>query len=307
MASIQEKSRKMREELVDGLLDLMERDGLRWRQGFDPRTLLPRNGVTGMTYRGVNRMNLAFRALVNGWKDPRWATLHQANLNGWKVKKGSKASLVEKWGVFRVGADEDPKGSDGKPDGCKVVPRLQKVFFVFNFEQLEGPEPLPSPNAEAASFELADRLILSSECEVVEAARGSACYMPGADRIVMPPRAAFESEALFVQTLTHEMAHSTGHRSRLDREALMQGAFGSPEYAEEELRAEFASAFLGAALGVDLGDEVMEGHAAYLQSWLKAAREDGRVLTDAIAEAERIADYLIGNLEAAEDRDLLCA
>lgn len=303
MASIQEKSRKMREELVDGLLDLMEREGLRWRQGFDPRTLLPRNGVTGMTYRGVNRMSLAFRAMANGWQDPRWATLHQANLNGWKVKKGSKASLVEKWGVVSVDV-RDQGDSDGKPGGYKVIPRLQKIFYVFNYEQLEGPEPLPSSNAEAATFELADRLILSSECEVVEAAGDVACYMLKADKIVMPPRAAFESEALFVQTLTHEMAHSTGHGSRLDREALMQGSFGSPAYAEEELRAEFASAFMGASLGVDLGDGVMENHAAYLQSWLEAARRDGKVLTDAIAEAERIADYLICNLESAEDCDL---
>lgn len=305
MATIQEKSQDMRKGLVDGLVSLMEKDGLRWSQGFDPASLMPRNGVTGGLYRGVNRMSLAYRAVSEGWKDPRWATARQAFQNGWSIRRGSKASIVEKWASGSFVKEREADGELVK----ERVPfvRLQRIFYVFNFEQLEGPDPYMPPEGGSSGFDLADMLIASSPCEVVEAAVQAASYQLARDRIVMPPREAFDSPLSCVQTLAHECAHSTGHRTRLDREDRMRAPFGSRLYAEEELRAEFAAAFLCAHLHVRYEGEHLEGHAAYLKSWLKAVKEDRKVMLEAIADAEVIADYLIASLEAEEAKPMLCA
>lgn len=305
MATIQEKSQDMRKALVEGLVSLMEKDGLRWSQGFDPASLMPRNGVNGTLYRGVNRMSLAYRAMSEGWKDPRWATARQAFQNGWSIKRGSKASIVEKWAT---GSFVKEKDTDGELANERVpFVRLQRIFYVFNYEQLEGPDPyLPSAN-DGAEHELVDKLIASSPCEVVEAAVQVASYQLAHDRIVMPPREAFESPLSCVQTLAHELSHGAGHKTRLDREDRMRAPFGSGLYAEEELRAEFAAAFLCAHLHVRYEGAHLEGHAAYLKSWLHAVKEDKKVMLDAIVEAEGIADYLIAVLgvEGAEAR--MCA
>lgn len=305
MATIQEKSQDMRKALVDGLVTLMEKDGLRWSQGFDPMALMPRNGVTGGFYRGVNRMSLAYRAMGEGWRDPRWATAHQAFREGWSIRKGSKASIVEKWasGTF---VKEKEEAGEIQEERVPFV-RLQRIFYVFNYEQLEGPDPYLPPANGTGEHELVDKLIASSPCEVVEAAVQAASYQLARDRIVMPPREAFDSPLSCVQTLAHEMAHSTGHGSRLNREERMRAPFGSGPYAEEELRAEFAAAFLCAYLHVDYSSEHLEGHAAYLKSWLQAVKEDEKVMLDAIVEAEAIADYLIEALPAKSSRSRLCA
>ena len=305
MATIQEKSAEMREKLVEGIVALMEKDGLRWSQGFDPVMLMPRNGVSGGLYRGVNRLSLAYRAMSESWEDPRWATAHQAFQKGWKIKKGAKASIVEKWASGSFVKEKEHEGETTLEKVSYV--KLQRIFYVFNFGQLEGPEPYMPPAGNDAEYELVGRLIASSPCEVVEAAVQAACYQLDRDRIVMPPREVFDSPLSCVQTLTHEMCHGSGHRSRLDREDRMRAPFGSRLYAEEELRAEFAAAFLCAHLHVGYESSHMEGHAAYLKSWLEAVKEDRKAMLDAIVEAEGIADYLIAVLDAKDFGARLCA
>lgn len=291
MTTHKEKSEQMREELVNNLVELMQNEGLNWKRTWNPLTLLPFNGVSGNKYRGINRMNLAMIATVHGYKDPRWVTAHQAFDKSWKIKKGEKAAVIEKWGMIALNKEEGVSTESDIEVIC--IPRLQRIYHVFNFEQLIGPEAYVDNSEHREGFELADELITMSRCSVIEMASEKAYYQPSLDRIVLPLRQVFNGSDQFVATLIHEMAHSTGHKTRLDRFKDGNSFFGSESYALEELRAEFASVFTQAALGVDLNVEHIENHAAYLQSWLEAAKKDKKILLAAINDAEKISDFLL--------------
>jgi antirestriction protein ArdC len=108
----------------------------------------------------------------------------------------------------------------------------------------------------------------------------------------MPTRSRFEDEAAYEATLLHELAHWTGHQSRLDRN--LSGRFGSESYAAEELVAELAAAFLCQHLGIDGKLQ----HAEYVASWLRVLRNDKRAIFTAARMAQQAADYLTAKAEA---------
>ena len=72
----------------------------------------------------------------------------------------------------------------------------------------------------------------------------------------MPSRETFRAEWRFYKTLFHEVAHSTGHETPLNRQSLTENrgryAVGEDKkiYCLEELVAEMTAAFLGASAGI---------------------------------------------------------
>ena len=128
---------------------------------------------------------------------------------------------------------------------------------------------------------------------------GRAYYSPGADFVHMPALELFHTTGAYLATLAHELTHWTGHESRLNRSQL--NAFGSKDYAFEELVAEIGAAFVGARLGI-VGEH-LDNHAAYLASWLKALRDDNRAIFKAAALAQTAADLVLAHagLEDAAD------
>jgi antirestriction protein ArdC len=116
----------------------------------------------------------------------------------------------------------------------------------------------------------------------------TACYLPAADQICMPPRQSFKTLPGYTATLSHELIHWTGAKHRLDRD--LTGRFGSASYAAEELVAELGAAFVLASLG--LVSEPPPQHAAYIISWLPLVKSDPRALFTAAAHASRAADWL---------------
>jgi antirestriction protein ArdC len=117
---------------------------------------------------------------------------------------------------------------------------------------------------------------------------GEAYYRPGADFISLPRFESFKSAATFYGTAFHELGHSTGHKSRLDRD--LRGRFGEKAYAAEELIAELCAAFLCAEFSLD----GLLRHAGYIQSWIGLLRADTRAFFTACSKAQAAADYLRG-------------
>jgi len=115
----------------------------------------------------------------------------------------------------------------------------------------------------------------------------AAFYAPSVDRIQLPNKGTFNSEANYYATAFHELVHWTGAKHRLDRN-LEKGRFGNPAYAFEELVAEMGAAFLCQ----DYGIQGELRHAGYIQSWLKALRDDSKAVFKAAALAQKAADYL---------------
>ena len=109
----------------------------------------------------------------------------------------------------------------------------------------------------------------------------------------MPKQETFDSEEHYYATLFHEMGHSTGSESRLARPGVTNPIrYGSHRYSQEELCAEMSSAFLLAEAGIDSGS-LMNNSASYVASWVKALRDDKKLVVFAAAQAQRAADHIL--------------
>ncbi len=292
---------KLRTEMAERFLDALNQGRLPWKACWQQTD--PCNAVSEKPYRGINAMFLSFLAEEKGYQDPRWCTYLQAKEQGWQVRKGEKSALVEYWAYYDTHEKKLLSWADaGKlqrtdPDYAEKYLELRsRCYNVFNAEQIDGiPEHKQSQTDIGRIREKRDRLLENMAVSYQEIAGSGAYYQPGSDAITLPPEGSFEDAYGYMATFLHEAAHATGHESRLDRK--MTGAFGSPEYAREELRAEIASAFTAQALGLQLTDRQLEYHlqlhSAYVQHWASVLKESPEELFQAIRTAEEISDYLI--------------
>jgi antirestriction protein ArdC len=316
-ADLATKSKDLRVQLVDSIISMMEdNDRLFWTDGLSPSAFTPVNGTSNRPYNGFNRIMLALEANSKGYQDPRWCTYRQASKKGWQVKRGEHGSKIEFWKTYRIplDADDNPVKSAKDPDFdhySQSIPKLSGLFTVFNYSQIEGPEPYSPPPAPPVS-DVAKALKASSRCPILPSGDDMCYYSPADDEIHMASHDRFKTDTGYVATLAHEMAHSTMAPAALDRAAGTGAAaarFGSEAYAAEELRAEFASVFTQASLGVEIGHKNVENHAAYIQSWIRAAKKDPETMIGAIRDADKISDYLVDRycMEAEKmNRDLIC-
>ncbi len=120
-----------------------------------------------------------------------------------------------------------------------------------------------------------------------------AFYQPSTDSVHMPAVHSFEGAEEYHSTLFHELSHSTGHESRLNRHGMETGiaAFGSAVYSKEELAAEFGAAFLCAHAGIQ---GTLDNSAAYIAGWAKALKADSRLVVTAASQGQKAADYILG-------------
>ncbi len=289
-----------RKKLVDTLISNMEKGYIWSPSPWNSAALLPRNPVSGNQYHGGNRMRLMHAAIRNEYQDPRWITFHQAQENGWRIKKGSKGVLLEKW-IFSV--KKEIENENGEKEIIEEELDKPKVnyFYVFNGEQVEGLPEIQFDVNHKEDMELekiSEVLKKSSVCEIKESAADKACYIPSQDIIHLPLHAVFKSSESYLSVIAHEMSHSTGHVSRLNRP--LTGFFGSKEYAREELRAEIGAAFLKSDLQVPLSPELLQDHSNYLNSWIEILKENPNEFFYACQDAEKISDFLYTNYEQTE-------
>ena len=120
-----------------------------------------------------------------------------------------------------------------------------------------------------------------------------AFYRPAADAVHMPDKTRFVSIEAYYSTLFHELSHSTGHSTRLDRKLDTDPKpFGSSDYGKEELVAEMSAAFLCSHAGIQ--PVVIGNQAAYLAGWLKQLKSDKKLVISAAGQAQRSADWIRG-------------
>ncbi|WP_140722482.1 ArdC family protein [Pseudomonas sp. Hp2] len=269
------------------LIDLMKegKPFLPFLKPGDPSTIngLPYNPTTGKAYRGGNRVMLWIAGMVNHFEDNRWLTYKQAQAVGAQVRKGEK-SIPLRYVMF-------PNGQEAE-SAAVVQPWMDKprtfFFNVFNAEQIEGlpPPPQRPETTPHQRIERCEQLVKDSGAVIVHGASGPH-YAPRSDKIGMPYPERFITPDGYYAALTHELAHWTGHESRLARD--LSGAFGSESYAREEMIAETASHIMGVELGI--GHDPSQ-HAAYIHHWMKIAKEDPSFVYTAAAAAEKICDFV---------------
>lgn len=283
-----------RTELTNTIIEHLQKGTAPWQKPWEGRPpQLPINAVTGKPYNGCNSLWLS----MQGYNDPRWATYKQATELGWQVRKGQKSSMIEYWKTHdeQIRTDDKGKpvtGADGQPEKFRVKLDWPRVYraLVFNTTQMDNVPPLETsePKYDWNPVERAEKIIDASGAFIYHDELDQAYYVVNADEIHLPDRTQFKSDSLYYGTLLHELGHWTGHPQRLDRD--MTGAFGSENYAKEELRAELASYFISAQIGI-AHDPAR--HASYVESWIQALRNDPNEIFRASRDAERITQYVL--------------
>lgn len=315
---MEEKQRKsIRDEFAEKFISLLESDKpLEWTKGWATKGFsIPYNGQTGRKYNGINRLILMFKAMEKKWTDPRYYTFHQvAQMDGCKVRSGEKATAVEYWLVWDTQdkrsitfAEYERLLKDDPSRRSEEFRVFAKTAYVFNAAQVEGLQPLPQPEREPLEENrLAEEVIntMSENMGVRLIGGGNeAYYSPATDTIHLPSKDSFCSMGEYIGTTLHELSHATSAPSRLDRPIV--GYHTDPDsYAVEELRAEIASTFVSAEIGLEMSESVIKNHQAYVQNWLSQIKEDHNVLFTAIKDADRIADYMVeqGRVETLREK-----
>ena len=321
---MEEKPQKknVRDSLAEQFIKILEsNEPLQWVKTWSSgRYSLPYNGQSERRYNGINRMILMFKAMEMGWSDPRYYTFHQVSqMDGCKIRAGEKATAVEYWLVRDTKEKRSMTFSDYekllKDDPSRKEVEFYaypKVAYVFNAAQVEGLKLLPQPERPPLEEnKLADEVIktMAENMEVRLIYGGNeAYYRPDTDSVHLPPRDSFFTTDDLTSTTLHELAHATSSPTRLDRP--ITGYYQDPEsYAKEELFAELASVYASAELGLKMSDSVINNHAAYVQHWIAAIKENSNVLFTALKEADKIADYLIekGRVQELKEKLTLAA
>jgi antirestriction protein ArdC len=281
--------------VTDRIVGLLEQGVVPWQKPWRGGEMLPRNLVSKREYRGVN----VFLLQAMSYQSPFWLTFNQAKELGGFVKKGERSCPVVFWKWLDVAAPDQPTGK-------KNVPFL-RYYSVFNVSQCDGIPldkipVLDGDKREHSPIEDAEQIVVNMPKKPqVQHGGGRACYSPSLDRVDMPQPETFRTGQDYYSVLFHELTHSTGHESRLNRKGVAGSegewsAFGSTPYAREELVAEMGAAFLSGHAGIV--ERTIENSAAYVRSWLQRLKDDSKLVVQAAAQAQKAADFILGKTEA---------
>lgn len=265
------------------------------------------NAVSCTQYKGINQLLLGFN---NTHCEELWyLTLKQVMGLGFRIKKEEYKNSIPVlfWGR-KVVEQEDNKGNIKE----KTI-FFKRFYSVYHWSQIDASEeqikaklPIVKKIAKAKvkreetkttfnPIEAADAIVnnMPNKPSIAENGGSRAYYVPSEDSIHMPVRTNFESSEHFYATLFHEIAHSTGHESRLNRDTLVQhNGFGSHNYSREELVAEISANMLMAVAELDT-PAIIENTVAYCQSWLKVLKDDVNFVLTAAAQAQKATDFVL--------------
>jgi antirestriction protein ArdC len=252
---------------------------------------IPMNLSTSRPYRGINTILLNMQAVTRGYSINRWLTFQQALTYGACVRKGERGTGIVFFKMLeREGAREGAPELQASADSQRRVFPLLRSFTVFNVAQIDGlpPSALPElrPKYEYEGCKAAEQILADSKADIRHGGE-SAFYRPSEDYIQLPVWSSFPTSRGYCQTAMHELTHWTGHPSRCNRQLASRLHIES--YAMEELVAEMGSAFLSDYCGL----QGKMQHASYIATWLKALRNDKRLIFTAASLAQKAADFLL--------------
>lgn len=276
------KQNEIIETVTNQIIKDLENGTPPWKRPWDGGLAFPRNLVSQKDYSGINIPWLWSVQAHKNYKSSQWLTFKQADSIGGKIKKGEKATHIIFFKPIKLEAQDD--------NGDDRFYRLLRVFPVFNLDQLEGLEKLKAlefagdKRTEIERLDSAENLIVKSGA-VIKFGGNRACYIPSKDEINMPEKELFHNQRAYYATALHELTHWTGHETRLDR--LKER--NREHYAYEELVAELGAAFLCRHSGLEYDTQ----HASYIESWLKALKDDKRMIFKASASAKKAYDLIL--------------
>lgn len=302
-----------------------------WKQGWlgVKGTILglPQN-ITGRTYSGGNSFFLMADTSEKGYNTPVYMTFKQAKDRNLHVNAGEKSVPIFKWGLSikdengKTVSEEDYNAMTKEERDKFSVRPYPKVYHVFNIDQTNLSEVNKKKyDAIVARFKAPDEEVKDSKgmyindaldrmfkekawhCDIrYNKPSSRAFYVPSQDFIVLPMKEQFNigktAEEVYrdgmeyYSTALHEMAHSTGHESRLNRQF---GAKRTDGYAHEELIAEMTAALVGSTMGFD--KKILENNANYLKGWLENLKRNPESITTIMSDVGKASDMIIEKID----------
>ena len=262
------------------------------------------NALTKKPYRSVNTLLLEMSKIKHAYEHSFWLTFKQAGDLALTILPGSKHTPVfyRNYLYFKRCENKKVKIDEKeywelKRDGDNTVSRIPylKKWAVFNIAQTEGDYEMPEATEEECkrrgSNETCEQ-ILGAYQHIPEILHGRPAYQPDHDVIFMPDESEYENQDAYYHTLFHEVGHSTGHRTRLNRPGIVDfDYFGSPQYAKEELVGEIFASFLSAHTNTLA--PVVENSKAYIQNWIQKLQQDPQMIYWASIEAQKAFDFVL--------------
>ena len=279
---------KVYEMVTDRIISELEKGNIPWQKPWTGSINGAFNRVSKKSYSILNQMLLS--------KPGEYATFKQWKDLGGKIKKGAKSEIVVFWKILSVVEEQD-----GQEEGEKKVKNipLLKYYNVFHIDDVEGVEPLKekrfATDEDKTAQDIMNEYLEREHIQLRHTDKDSAFYSPSFDYINLPEIEQFNSQAEYYSTAFHEMTHSTGHADRLNRldTGIAAAAFGSETYSKEELVAEIGAATLVNYTGLET-DKSFRNSAAYIQSWLKALKNDKKMIVSAASKADKAVSFILG-------------
>ena len=272
------------EIVTERIIKRLKEGDIPWKKPWMTSRIPPSNLFSKKPYQGVNILLTS----STGYASPYWVTYKQAKDLGGNVKQGEKAGTIV---VFYKLLETKETNSKGKPI---TIPFL-RYSSVFNSQQCNGLE-IPeednlNPLADFKPIPACEEILKQYKVKgpTIKENMDRACYSPFRDEVHMPSKSTFDSEEGYYTTIFHELGHSTGHKSRLNRDikALYQSKH---DYSKEELVAEMTACYLSNLSGIE--QRVEDNSVAYLQGWIRALKGDKKFLVTAASKAQKAADYI---------------
>lgn len=270
------------DQVTDQIIKQLESGAIPWIKPWRVDSSADKNFISQKPYNGVNRLILGMSSMIAGYSSPAWASFKQWESKGIYVKKGQKGTQICYYEPKQT-IKTDSSGLESIESYA-----ILKTYTVFNAEQTDIeiiPTETPADSVKFDPIPACEQFMLNSGA-IITHGGDSAFFAPSVDKINLPNKSAFDSEANYYATAFHELIHWSGAKTRLNRD--LSGRFGNPAYAFEELIAEMGAAFLCA-------DHKIQGdlrHAGYIDSWLKALKDDNKAIFKAAAFSQKAADYL---------------
>lgn len=277
---------------TDRICQMLEQGFIPWERPWAKANCCAWSGHDGHAYSILNQFMLTdaqkrYKDFDEMMSDVagEWVTFKQAQDRGGRIKKGEHGRRVVFFSMVPA------KDKDGNETG-EMRPLLS-WSTVFKISQCEGVEQkfhldagmLYDFNQDQSAETVASAYVSRESIKLNHRHGDKACYTPATDTITVPLPEQFKDNSEYYSTLFHEIVHSTGHPKRLNR-IDTSASFGSHEYSAEELVAEIGSASILATLGVESANS-FRNSTAYIQNWLKALRNDKKMIVSASAKAEK--------------------
>lgn len=271
------------EMVTDRIIEQLEQGVIPWEK--------PWGGVIDGAYNRISKKPYSLLNQMLLQHSGEYATFKQWSELGGHIRKGEKSEIVVFWKLQPY--------EDENADGEKIIKQipLLRYYNVFHVSQVDGIEPKELDLNEFEPIEEAEKIkteyMTRENLKILEKLTDKAFYSPAFDYIQVPCKEQYQNVEEFYSTLFHEMVHSTGYKSRLDREDVKDCMyFGSENYSKEELTAELGSAFLVNLLGIET-KKSFRNSSAYIQGWLGRLRGDKKFIVSASSKAEKAVKYIL--------------